>query len=237
MSAFIVSHAHINALISYGNGPRDHVRAHLADGSVLDFTHNEDLQRAATILLAENYRSIHTRYPDTIENPDGTPGAGDELMEPIVFNFSSYYPRQAVHILKMCQCYDYQACESDDYYESDAAKIVDVIRHRAIRNLDGYDDAPWDWNMPDLSPTGRAAILAKYAAKAATEAPPVDTGSSPRLTIEREGEWTWIKFTEKPGEAIRAALKALGARFSGKRSAWYITAPVDVPTLLKRLAA
>jgi hypothetical protein len=151
MSAFVVSHAHINALVSYGNGPHDSLRITLADGSTLKFDYAEDCQRAATILLAENYRSVHARYPDTIETPDNTPGPIAEIGQPIVFSYSSYYPRQAVHILSMCACYDYQACETDDYDQSDARKIVDALRHRAISNLDGWDKAPWEFRMPDLS--------------------------------------------------------------------------------------
>jgi hypothetical protein len=148
MSAFIVSHAHINALVNYGNLDRFGLTVRLADGSTLNFSHSEDLQRAATIMLAENYRSIQYRYPDTIENPQDAPGTIDELGQPIVFNFSSRYPTNPVHILSMCRCFDYQACETGDYEASDAARIVEAIRSRAIANLPGMDDAPWDWDMP-----------------------------------------------------------------------------------------
>lgn len=49
----------------------------------------------------------------------------------------------AVEVLKACDCYDYQSCETDDYHETTAAKLVDRIRKSAIGKLPGYEDAPW----------------------------------------------------------------------------------------------
>jgi len=40
--------------------------------------------------------------------------------------------------------------------------------------------------------------------------------------ITHERDWTWIAFAAKPDEATRERLKALGARFSGRRMAWYV---------------
>lgn len=41
--------------------------------------------------------------------------------------------------------------------------------------------------------------------------------------VEREGDWLWAYFPDKPDEGIRASLKDLGGKFSGKRKGWYFT--------------
>jgi hypothetical protein len=49
----------------------------------------------------------------------------------------------AIQGLKLCECIDYQNCEFEGYYESDAARIIDMIRRKLISALPGYDDAKW----------------------------------------------------------------------------------------------
>ncbi len=144
MSAFVVSHKHINAIVSYGTVPvyGDAARIRLNDGTTLYFDDYGDLQHAAEILLAENVRSVQERYPDTVDNLKDMPGVIAEVGEPIIFRFVN--GKKPVDIIKACDCYDYQACETDDYNTTDAHRIVDNIRERAINNLPGYDEAPWE---------------------------------------------------------------------------------------------
>ncbi len=54
------------------------------------------------------------------------------------------YPNPSpVEIIKAAQCFDYQACETDDWKESVACKIIQHIEGTAIRMLPGYEQAPW----------------------------------------------------------------------------------------------
>jgi hypothetical protein len=46
-------------------------------------------------------------------------------------------------------------------------------------------------------------------------------------TVTYERDWTWVKFSAKPTESVLSALKNAGARFSGKRVAWYFTSHVE----------
>lgn len=39
--------------------------------------------------------------------------------------------------------------------------------------------------------------------------------------VEREGNFTWIKFRDKPSQDVLSELKAAGWRFSWRRQAWY----------------
>jgi len=131
MSAFIVSEKHINTLVGYGSGGQNPVSVRLSDGDYLNFNNSEHLARAAEILWRENHRSVNYRY--------------DESNEPAPYAFKpGLYTRQPVDILKACDCYDYQACETPDYYETDAARIITALRKRATRNLPGYDKAAWE---------------------------------------------------------------------------------------------
>jgi hypothetical protein len=142
MSAFLVSHKHINTLLSWASRRHFGVHITLKDGSVLDFSNKTHLQQAAEILLTENILSIAARYPDTEGHPERIPGPIAELGKEI--RYRAYLdPVSPVTILKACDCYDYQACETDDYEYSSAHAIVDRIRHEAIHCLPEYDKAPW----------------------------------------------------------------------------------------------
>ncbi len=136
MSAFILSNKHINvlvnAVINIANQNDGHIQI-LNDDKIKLFT----LDEAGQALIDQNYRSYNTRY--NIDNLEQTP----------IYKF--YYEAKAykgVQILKACSCYDYQSCETNDYYETDAHKIIDDIRHLTISNLPGYDDAEWDMMDP-----------------------------------------------------------------------------------------
>lgn len=135
MSAYVVSHRHINAILTFAN----RANARLCAGVMrYDASNVEDLQRMAEILYAENVRSVNYRY----RQPASLPGIVDETERDIVFNFvrDAFSP---VDILRLCECYDYQACETPDYEASAAARIVNAIRHEAIRALPGYSNAKW----------------------------------------------------------------------------------------------
>jgi hypothetical protein len=129
MSAFIVSNNHIAVLVRY---------AAFHDVCVYLGPVEEPLQvrgnesETGQILLNENYRSVNFRYKERKDVPE------------YVFPRIHESLRSPVEILAACDCYDYQACETPDYHDSVAAKIIQTIRKSAIRCLDGYEDAAWE---------------------------------------------------------------------------------------------
>src|SRR5580704_16709688 len=151
MSAFVVGHDHIDALLTFADMKRlkDRLGYHVNKGrEQLSLT---DIGR---ILLAENERSVCTRYPDC--TPGNTPGkVGEEAIgyrfKTLQQAFQMQHTALCVMIIKACDCYDYQACETDDYRQSIAAHIVNTIRREAIRVMPGYDDAPWEIDRARLS--------------------------------------------------------------------------------------
>lgn len=114
MSAFIVSDNHILSLVS-------------AAQKWMDIP---DPQMIVDILIAENYRSVNHRYRNERGEPHRIVYKRVPLLSPVV-------------IIKACNCYDYQACETNDYKKSGAAAFIDNIRDLAITKLPGYEEAPW----------------------------------------------------------------------------------------------
>lgn len=145
MSAFLVSHKHINTMVSFAEraSRRGMFQFVCNDGEQLDFQTPEGCQAAAVMLLKQNMRSIEARYPDTIGHPDRMPGTVADAGKPITFRRQLIpdYPA----ILKACDCYDYQACETDDYYTTDAYRLtMALFRHAAREALNPqWEAAPW----------------------------------------------------------------------------------------------
>lgn len=144
MSAFMVSHDHIDALLTFAKDKRMQDRLSYfvnrrAEGP-LEWT------AIGRVMLAENERSVCHRYSDCV--PGNLPGKIGE--EAIGYRFRPFekfihmaFTQKCVWIIKACDCFDYQACETDDYEESIAYKIIRSIRAEAVRCLPGYDEAPW----------------------------------------------------------------------------------------------
>lgn len=131
MSAFQVSDAHINLLVQAGRG----WHASLWDESEqqrVNFRSNE--HELAQVLYEANIASLQARYSD--------PG---DMIRPFGGFKYGHAPLDPVTVLKACDCFDYQACEFDNYHDCLAARIVDCVRYEAIRHLPGYEAAPWEY--------------------------------------------------------------------------------------------
>jgi hypothetical protein len=146
VSAYIVDHDHIDALLSYGiqNQVRYVVRE---SNSVVEITLHTATE-IGRILLDENERSVRHRYPGS--DPDELPGTIGQNAACYRFRrWPVHAPLPALTILKACDGFDYQACETDDYHLSVAHGIIDAIRSYAIRRLPGYADSPgWSLERP-----------------------------------------------------------------------------------------
>lgn len=119
MSAFIVDDAHIDFLVTYaiGGGPSR--------------VSGENPQKLGQMLVDQNTRSVNWRYRDNA-------AAATYVFRPFTG------PMTPVAVIKACDCYDHQACETEDYEKTQAARLVDAIRSKAIRSLTGYDLEPWE---------------------------------------------------------------------------------------------
>ena len=143
MSAFLCSDEHIKALaifaVTEGNhGYRVDPR-NMPDAESRGLIYESPAEIAthyATILHKENVRSIRSRYPDSLLEAATTIKVTDK-------DISNHKGLDAVSILKQCNCLIYQSCETEDYYETTAYKLVQLIKDAAITTLPGYEAAPW----------------------------------------------------------------------------------------------
>ena len=143
MSAYIVSNAHIDALITFGLQDRHggHELRWFHEGDGPDPWHTLELGNASEVgrmLLLENHRSVAYRYSEPVELVTYEyvrAGWAVGRIDP-------------VKILGALYCFEYQSCECDDWKQSEAFAFCDALRHRAIHKLPGYDAGPWDVHGP-----------------------------------------------------------------------------------------
>src|SRR4029077_17136784 len=111
MSAYIVGHDHIDPLLSFAIDLR--VAYWVADTKKWVEIKSENATEVGRILLTENERSVRYRYG----NGDDLPGTIGEDAATYKFKPWSNWmsPLAAVPILKGCNCFDYQSCETGDY--------------------------------------------------------------------------------------------------------------------------
>jgi len=122
MSAFMVPIEHIRAMINAGlnapYGPMTWKNSELTPATA---------GKVGAMLLAENQRSVNYRYNE------------QETEEPYTHGPSSR--RSPVEILLAIACYEYQACETPDWEQSEAAEFCRVLQLQLIHQLPGYGEA------------------------------------------------------------------------------------------------
>lgn len=131
MSAFLCSEKHINTLVSYGVQQDISVYIPGSSGQKCWQAIRKDPDLIAGILTTANVESVNYRYDE------------DTVLAPVKYESVSTAFLSPIQIVKLCDCFDYQACEVDDYEDSPAASITRTIRNNAISRIPGYDEAEW----------------------------------------------------------------------------------------------
>lgn len=148
MSAYMIEREHITYLVGAAMFDGGHAWYHVKPPGM---RHRRELDRAdydraaevGQMLWDENKRSINARYPDTIDNMDDAPGVVGET-----YRFHKYYGSpftiiEPVQLIKAVNCFMYQACETDDWPESEAFAFCQSLISKYICKLPGYDAAEW----------------------------------------------------------------------------------------------
>ena len=158
MSAYLVDKRHIDLLlkatdqysrqfgITWSNGT---IRKHFQQGEILHYAQQQRIGNRDDIgamLWAENLQSVSERYPDdhSGERP-GRVGLADADILAYEFTPQAYHVTP-VEALKALACYEYQACEHDEWDQSEAKDFCESLRHALINALPGYEEAPWSWD-------------------------------------------------------------------------------------------
>jgi len=127
MSAFIVNHNHISALVRWAC--RANVSVYCGTPSRhLDIPGNE--QEICDLLLGENVTSFNYRYRQSVEDR-------------MIYDAFATSLRP-IDVIKACHCLEYQSCEHDGWEASTAKAIVEAVEAAAIRALPGYEAAAWE---------------------------------------------------------------------------------------------
>lgn len=134
MSAFVVGHDEIDVIMSFAV---DHQASFWDYGKQtrVDIT-RVSATEFGKVLLETNVDSVHSRYGGDKNDLPGTIGetvAG--------YKFKYFRDVSPIQVLKTMDCYDYQSCERDDWRDTQAFRIIEELRSKAIRALPGYEEA------------------------------------------------------------------------------------------------
>ncbi len=138
MSAYLVPDYHINALVSWAAGRHgSNAVSYYWGGRRREVRGDE--KRIASVLFAENVRSVNARYRES------DPAHGFVFKRVVnVLN--------PIDVIKGCHGYGYQACEAEGYEQSEAFAIVAAIAQSAIRALPGYEESnAWCISGPEFN--------------------------------------------------------------------------------------
>lgn len=146
MSAFIVSKAHIDYLVTAAIDSQLSVY-HMAGVDRAGDSNRDEWGRR---LLAENYSSVNYRY--------------DEDEKPEEYKWGRIGPACAVSrepgkVLKQLDCYEYQACEHPGWESSWAHAFCKALRRECIHHVPGYESAPW--GIPEDAPAATQIPLSE----------------------------------------------------------------------------
>lgn len=107
-----------------------------------DHIHADEIAtHVANILKKENARSLCARYDD---RADEYWNDKDDAIPPITLGeVTRMQGCDLGKIAKATDCYEYQACETDDFRESVAWRILGIIRKEIGTRQRGYEEANW----------------------------------------------------------------------------------------------
>ncbi len=139
MSAFVVSTAHIDTIVSAAIDLE--LFAARTNHGTLERVCHETATAFGKMLLAENGRSVVHRHRLT----DGAKTFDyAELVATYTFR---YRPCISAGIAAKAQdCFDYQSCETDDYEKSLAYAFTCRMAKALNKHMAGYEAAPWGIN-------------------------------------------------------------------------------------------
>lgn len=144
MSAWIVSHNHIDTLVYWG------MRVGLIEEDLAD--------DSGQMLWTENLLSVAYRYPDDKSGErNGPDGLTDEeiaayhYQTPVIVPANEFYgegdPYNADVALVQLECYTYQSCEHPEWQDSWAFSFCESLRKQLTTQTAGVDlistSIPW----------------------------------------------------------------------------------------------
>ena len=132
MSAYIVSNETINTIAwGFVTLGVDYYPKNSHHRPIRNVFVNDTIQKIGESLLQQNYDSVNHRYGET------TPAPKEQFEKPKEFDLGKLYG--CIH------CYEYQACETEDYYNEEIHdSLVSLERAITQKLLDNAGlETPW----------------------------------------------------------------------------------------------
>jgi hypothetical protein len=159
MSAFMVSTDHIDAIVCVAiNGPKGGESRwegpRWAEGDPRIVPWPEQIWREVSVARTSNpFGSVGTITPDELgqmlcdENRRSLDYRYNEINEPVEYSYRKPSRRPTIaEAFKLLDCFEYQACETPDFEDSEAYRFMQCLRGSLIGSLPGYNAAPWEWS-------------------------------------------------------------------------------------------
>ena len=149
MSAWVVSRAHIDALVAtIIYGPSDaKFWGGLWNSDQKRFYDASDADELGRELWLTCFESVQHRYPS--KQPSELPGHGHDLAEAETYRFPLATVKiPAVWAIKQCHCLRYQSCEHPGWEDSRSKRLLCNLADSCTDALPGYDEAPWGLDDP-----------------------------------------------------------------------------------------
>jgi len=156
MSAYMVDREHVIYLVKAAISKQ----LSLYDGGSIQWFYNGEQQQLRVLesmdrlvdigqmLWNENLKSINSRYPDTIDNPQDIPGPIDEdfIIQPTDFRRLNWIEFKPSQVLASIRCYNYQACEHEGWSSSEAHAFINALKEKCISVIS--DKGKWGAPKP-----------------------------------------------------------------------------------------
>lgn len=139
MSAFMVDPEHITVMVWAATelaSPEDTgpVFTYISnDGEMVRVSSmdRESMTRAGQMLADANADSIRARYDE-------------DQSYTYTYTQPTFTGWTQTDVLSAIACYEYQACETGEFEDSEAGYFCNALRKGLIRRLPGYEQAPWE---------------------------------------------------------------------------------------------
>jgi hypothetical protein len=133
---------------------KEHIDVLVTASIALGIIPKDEADMTGIQLWDENWKSINSRYPDTIDDHESIPGPISFRPEHIAeYTFDPRPTEDLIYVYKQAGCYGYQSCEHDEWKDSTAFRITgeietEILKHTglteaSIQNHPLYKKATW----------------------------------------------------------------------------------------------
>lgn len=128
MSAYIMTDDSINNIVNFfANAVRPQDQAYVPMNGRYDYINKNTAEEVARILYAQNVRSVDTRYNEENEAK---------------FTYKPSYQRISnKELVQEMDSLEYQSCETDDYYQTEAYLIICRMRKQLLQEIYAEEEA------------------------------------------------------------------------------------------------